>query len=167
MLENIFDCMKHFKNPIGIEQLDKSVARTMSIGTSPRRTSSSSSSTSSRAQSASGSSVVKRPGKRPGRKPSKVDEHAKLERSRQSARECRARKKLRYQYLEELVLNREKAVFALRDELETFQQWCVDMDQGIIPVDLQQKVLTESPSCHVTHDLSPDVTGGPCADDKT
>ncbi|ERL85736.1 hypothetical protein D910_03151 [Dendroctonus ponderosae] len=43
---------------------------------------------------------------------------AKLERSRQSARECRARKKLRYQYLEELVADREKAVFALRKELE-------------------------------------------------
>lgn len=40
------------------------------------------------------------------------------ERSRQSARECRARKKLRYQYLEELVADREKAVFALRKELE-------------------------------------------------
>nr|CAI5836159.1 unnamed protein product [Callosobruchus analis] len=43
---------------------------------------------------------------------------AKLERSRQSARECRARKKLRYQYLEELVVDREKAVFALRKEIE-------------------------------------------------
>lgn len=43
---------------------------------------------------------------------------AKLERSRQSARECRARKKLRYQYLEELVTDREKAVLSLRVELE-------------------------------------------------
>jgi len=41
----------------------------------------------------------------------------RLEKSRQSARECRARKKLRYQYLEELVSHREKAVLALREEL--------------------------------------------------
>ena len=53
-----------------------------------------------------------------GRKPAKVDVKAKLERSRQSARECRARKKLRYQYLEELVACRERAIHALRDELE-------------------------------------------------
>ncbi|TDG38652.1 hypothetical protein AWZ03_014926 [Drosophila navojoa] len=61
-----------------------------------------------------------RRGRKPGRKTSseKVDVKAKLERSRQSARECRARKKLRYQYLEELVADREKAVIALRAELE-------------------------------------------------
>ena len=60
----------------------------------------------------------RRLGKRPGRRPAKVDVKVKLERSRQSARECRARKKLRYQYLEDLVTNKEKAIFKLRDELE-------------------------------------------------
>ena len=66
----------------------------------------------------SGDRPPKKAGRRPGRKSAKMDFKAKLERSRQSARECRARKKLRYQYLEDLVANREKAVFALRDELE-------------------------------------------------
>jgi len=43
---------------------------------------------------------------------------AKLEGSRRSARECRARRKLRYQYLEEMVTNRERAILSLRRELE-------------------------------------------------
>lgn len=51
------------------------------------------------------------------RKNGKLDARSKLEKSRQSARECRARKKLRYQYLEDLVCNREKAVVKLREEL--------------------------------------------------
>lgn len=76
-------------------------------------------------------------GRRPGRRSSdKADVKAKLERSRQSARECRARKKLRYQYLEELVSDREKAVFALRRELETYKTWCQEVDNGKIPEEL-------------------------------
>jgi len=57
---------------------------------------------------------------------------AKLERSRQSARECRARKKLRYQYLEELVASRERAIQSLRSELETFKKLCPVVDSGNI-----------------------------------
>ncbi|CAD6230608.1 GSCOCG00006844001-RA-CDS [Cotesia congregata] len=77
-------------------------------------------------------------GRKPGRKAAdKADMRAKLERSRQSARECRARKKLRYQYLEELVADREKAVLALRKELDTYRSWGQDLDAGRIPEELQ------------------------------
>ncbi|XP_052031073.1 cAMP-responsive element-binding protein-like 2 isoform X4 [Apodemus sylvaticus] len=85
---------------------------------------------------------VKRPGKR-GRKPAKIDLKAKLERSRQSARECRARKKLRYQYLEELVSSRERAICALREELEMYKQWCMAMDQGKIPSEIRALLTGE------------------------
>ncbi|CAH1984646.1 unnamed protein product [Acanthoscelides obtectus] len=78
-------------------------------------------------------------GRKPGRKSAdKVDMRAKLERSRQSARECRARKKLRYQYLEELVADREKAVFALRKEIEQYSQWAKQIDAGQIPEGIQE-----------------------------
>ena len=43
-------------------------------------------------------------GSRRGRRAGKPDIRVKLERSRQSARECRARKKLRYQYLDDMIL---------------------------------------------------------------
>ncbi|XP_017872904.1 PREDICTED: cAMP-responsive element-binding protein-like 2 isoform X1 [Drosophila arizonae] len=81
-----------------------------------------------------------RRGRKPGRKSSseKVDVKAKLERSRQSARECRARKKLRYQYLEELVADREKAVIALRAELERFMQCDRRLDEVASPNDIDQ-----------------------------
>lgn len=79
-------------------------------------------------------------GRKPGRKASteKVDIKAKLERSRQSARECRARKKLRYQYLEELVTDREKAVLELRKELDKYVSWVAELDAGRIPDGLQE-----------------------------
>jgi hypothetical protein len=62
-----------------------------------------------------------------------------LERSRQSARECRARKKLRYQYLEELISETEKAIFALRREMEMLKVWSTTMEEaGQIPDQLVQ-----------------------------
>ncbi|XP_033223465.1 REPTOR-binding partner isoform X2 [Belonocnema kinseyi] len=77
-------------------------------------------------------------GRKPGRKASdKTDMKAKLERSRQSARECRARKKLRYQYLEELVADREKAVIALRKELDMYRSWGSELDAGRVPDGIQ------------------------------
>ncbi|CAH2087893.1 unnamed protein product [Euphydryas editha] len=77
-------------------------------------------------------------GRRPGRKAQldKQDMKAKLERSRQSARECRARKKLRYQYLEELVADRERSVLALRKELDKYYKWNLELDQGRMPEDI-------------------------------
>lgn len=60
------------------------------------------------------------------------------ERSRQSARECRARKKLRYQYLEEMVTDREKAVFELRRELEKLYSWALEVEAGRFPDGLQE-----------------------------
>ncbi|KAB0794603.1 hypothetical protein PPYR_11442 [Photinus pyralis] len=78
-------------------------------------------------------------GRKPGRKSAeKVDMRAKLERSRQSARECRARKKLRYQYLEELVADREKAILILKNELEKFQFWAKEIDAGRMPDGIQE-----------------------------
>ncbi|CAG7824967.1 unnamed protein product [Allacma fusca] len=68
----------------------------------------------------------------------KADIKAKLERSRQSARECRARKKLRYQYLEEIILETEKAIFALRREFEVLKLWAKELDEGRCPEQLLQ-----------------------------
>ena len=71
-------------------------------------------------------------GKR-GRKPgTKQDGVTKLERSRMSARECRVRKKLRYEYLEELVQDREKAIATLQHELDLYRKVCEQIDSGQI-----------------------------------
>lgn len=61
-----------------------------------------------------------------------------VERSRQSARECRARKKLRYQYLEEIISETEKAIVSLRRELDMCKIWGKEMDEGKLPENLIQ-----------------------------
>merc|ERR1712032_1222700 len=68
----------------------------------------------------------------------------KLEKSRQSARECRARKKLRYQYSDDMILEREKANDALREELTKYVGWCQMLDQSQVPDGLQE-LLTTTP----------------------
>lgn len=79
-------------------------------------------------------------GKR-GRKPGvKQDGVSKLERSRMSARECRVRKKLRYEYLEELVQDREKAIGALYHEVELYRKVCEQIDSGNITEELRRLV---------------------------
>jgi len=85
--------------------------------------------------------VKSKRGRKPGQKSLRTDMKTKLERSRQSARECRARKKLRYQYLDDLILEREKANAVLRDELSRFQKWCHELDKGRIPDGLQNMLM--------------------------
>lgn len=84
---------------------------------------------------------VRRPGKRSRKSKqknsgsgSKSDAKSKLERSRQSARECRARKKLRYQYLEDLVTQQEEAIIALQQEVSHYEDLCRKVDQKVLPV---------------------------------
>lgn len=72
-----------------------------------------------------------------------MDVKAKLERSRQSARECRARKKLRYQYLEELVVDREKAVMQLRSELDRYHMMALEINAGNFPEENLHTILEE------------------------
>jgi len=81
--------------------------------------------------------VKSKRGRKPGQKSLRTDMKTKLERSRQSARECRARKKLRYQYLDDLILEREKANALLREELVKYQKWCHELDKGRIPDGLE------------------------------
>ncbi|UJR27272.1 hypothetical protein I4U23_008567 [Adineta vaga] len=78
-------------------------------------------------------------GKR-GRKPIKSDSNTRLEKSRESARQCRHRKKLRYEYLEELVTDREKAIIQLQQELERLRTICQYLDQNGVNNEIRQEL---------------------------
>ena len=67
----------------------------------------------------------------------------KLEKSRQSARECRARKKLRYQYLDDMIAEREKANDQLREEIVKYVGWCQMLDNNKVPEGLQEFLNSE------------------------
>ncbi|XP_038052177.1 cAMP-responsive element-binding protein-like 2 [Patiria miniata] len=88
------------------------------------------------------SGKIRKVGGKRGRKPSKIDQKAKLERSRQSARDCRARKKQKYQLLEEMVAGKERDICALREELDMYKQWCKKIDQGTIPPEIYDTLQT-------------------------
>ncbi|CAF2050003.1 unnamed protein product [Rotaria magnacalcarata] len=80
-------------------------------------------------------------GKR-GRKPMKSDSNTRLEKSRESARQCRHRKKLRYEYLEELVGDREKAITQLQQELERIRTICQYLDRnGVNNEEIRQELI--------------------------
>jgi len=67
----------------------------------------------------------------------------KLEKSRQSAKECRARKKMRYQYLDDNIAEREKANDQLRDEMAKYVGWCQMLDKNNEPEGLQEFLNSE------------------------
>ncbi|XP_033640403.1 cAMP-responsive element-binding protein-like 2 [Asterias rubens] len=105
------------------------------------------------------SGKVRKGGGKRGRKPSKIDQNAKLERSRQSARDCRARKKQKYQLLEEMVANKESSICALRQELDMYKQWCKKIDQGTIPPEIFETLqMTETDDNTETDSMSPSVS---------
>ena len=44
----------------------------------------------------------------------------------------------RYQYLDDTLLEREKANIKLKEELLVYQKWCHELDKGRIPDGLQE-----------------------------
>jgi len=78
-----------------------------------------------------------------GRKGKAQDVKIKLERSRQSARECRARKKLRYQYVDDIIAAREQANDKLREELVRLVDMCHELDKGRVPEGFEEMLRHE------------------------
>ena len=61
-----------------------------------------------------------------------------IEKSRQNARECRARKNLRYQYLDSMIAEREKVNDLLKEEMMKYVGRCQMMDKNRVPEGIQE-----------------------------
>merc|ERR1711963_742518 len=59
-------------------------------------------------------------------------------------RECRARKKLRYQYVDDIISAREQANNRLRDELVRLVDMCHELDKGRVPEGFEEMLRQES-----------------------
>ncbi|MES1905135.1 MAG: cAMP-responsive element-binding protein-like 2, partial [Paramarteilia canceri] len=57
-----------------------------------------------------------------------VEDQERLEKSRQSARDCRARKRLKYQYLDTMIRKEENEILQMNVKLEEIRNWADSVD---------------------------------------
>ncbi|KAI0982379.1 hypothetical protein GJ496_009236 [Pomphorhynchus laevis] len=74
-------------------------------------------------------------------------------RSRLSARDCRERKKLRYENLEQFVKDREIAVLTLREELYQLRQVCIEFDKNHLSDEMSRQLQDWSASSTPADDI--------------